>query len=146
MLGARPGDWGTFSRIILFGPSDQQHGKRTGHPREDTSDMNIFFKPLLSSQLPRWHSLEPSETQQEKAISTAVVGGGGKIGRRSAGRARGGREPRLQGGSREGGDKALALVLLRGICRCPEQPRTLAVRFPAVKVGLSDLKGLFQSN
>lgn len=56
------------------------------------------------------------------------------------------REPRLQGGAREGGHKALALVLPGGICGCPEQTCILAAGFLAVKAGLSDLKGLFQSN
>lgn len=58
----------------------------------------------------------------------------------------GGREPRLQGSTSEGSYKALALVVLRAICGCPEQPCSLAVGFPAVKAGLNDLKGVFQSN
>lgn len=55
-------------------------------------------------------------------------------------------EPRLQGGAREGSQKAMALLLLRETCRYPEQPCTPALGLPAVKAGLSDLKGLFQSN
>lgn len=69
--------------------------------------------------MPCWHGLEPCETQQEKPISTAVVGGGDKIGRRSEGRAvvraGGGAGDPLQGGAREGSQKALARLLLRNL-------------------------------
>ena len=117
---------GIFSEIIIFGPLNPQHGKRTGHFREDRRDV---FSSSLSAlpcsqpcQLPGWHGLEPSVTQQEKIIPPAShCGEINWLGEECRQSWWGGLEPRQGKGRQPGrGTQPWALVLpLRGMCGCP---------------------------